>query len=169
MARHHGGIIMRAKSVGLWKLLLAGILALGVVDAARCQAPPQPPKDSEAIKAVLSAQQAAWNHGDILTFLKGYWNSPELTFSGPNGTVRGYDGVLDRYQKAYPDQQAMGELEFSGLEIRLMGRDAALVLGHWRLTRKVGDIGGVFTLVFERFPDGWRIIHDHTSSQKVTP
>lgn len=160
---------MHARSLGFLTLPLAVVLALGALDAAWRQQPPQQPKDSGAIKEVLLAQQAAWNRGDIATFLKGYWNSPELTFSGPNGTIRGYDGVLDRYQKAYPDKLAMGELEFSGLEIRMIGRDAALVLGHWRLTRKVGDLGGVFTLVFERFADGWRIIHDHTSTQKLTP
>ena len=60
----------------------------------------------------------------------------------------------------------MGELEFSGLEIRLLGADAAVVLGHWHLKRSIGDAEGVFTLVFERFPEGWRIIHDHTSAQK---
>jgi hypothetical protein len=65
---------------------------------------------SAAIAAVLTAQQAAWNRGDITTFLEGYWKSPELTFSGPNGTVRGYEGVLERYQKSYPDVQTMGEL-----------------------------------------------------------
>ena len=159
---------MHGRSLGFLALLLAGVLAPGAVNA-RCQDPPQPPKDSEAIKEVLSAQQAAWNRGDIPTFLKGYWNSPELTFSGPNGTIRGYNGVLDRYQKAYPDKLAMGELEFSGLEIRMIGRDAALVLGHWHLRRKAGDVGGVFTLIFERFADGWRIIHDHTSTEKLTP
>ena len=160
---------MNAKSICSSALLLAVVMAFGTANAARCQDPPQPAKDYDAIRAVLSAQQAAWNRGDIPAFLKGYWNSPELTFSGPNGTARGYDGVLDRYQKAYPDKQAMGELEFSGLEVRMLGRDAALVLGHWQLTRKVGDVGGVFSLIFQRFPDGWRIIHDHTSTQKLTP
>ncbi len=128
-----------------------------------------PDEQSEAIRAVLTTQQAAWNRGDIPAFLEGYWNSPELTFSGGDGIVRGYAGLLQRYRKSYPDRAAMGELDFSGLEIRILARDAALVLGHWHLKRAAGDAGGVFTLVFRRFPAGWRIIHDHTSAQKQTP
>ncbi len=127
-----------------------------------------PDEQSEAIRAVLNTQQAAWNRGDIPAFLEGYWNSPELTFSGGDGIVRGYAGLLDRYRTSYPDRAAMGELDFSGLEIRILAPDAALVLGHWHLKRAAGDGGGVFTLVFRRFPAGWRIIHDHTSAQKQT-
>ena len=123
----------------------------------------------QSIRAVLTAQQAAWNRGDIPAFLEGYWNSPELTFAGSDGIARGYDGVLARYRKNYPDRKAMGELKFSGLEIRPLGPDAALVLGHWHLQRQSDELAGVFTLVFERFPIGWRIIHDHTSAQKPTP
>jgi ketosteroid isomerase-like protein len=44
-----------------------------------------------------------------------------------------------------------------------LGPDAVLVLGHWHLTRTKGDVGGVFSLVWQRFPEGWRIVHDHTS------
>lgn len=120
--------------------------------------------DRAAINAVLKAQQAAWNRGDVDAFLKGYWESPELTFSGSSGVFRGYEGVLARYKKNYPDRAAMGELNFSDLEFRFLGSDAALVLGKWHLKRDVGDIGGVFTLVWQKFPEGWRIIHDHTSA-----
>lgn len=123
---------------------------------------------SSEIRTVLAAQQGAWNRGDIPAFLLGYWNSPELTFAGSEGIVRGYDGLLERYRKSYPDKAHMGELEFSQLEIRPLGSDAALVLGRWHLKREVGDAGGVFSLVFHRFPAGWRIIHDHTSAQKQT-
>jgi uncharacterized protein (TIGR02246 family) len=122
-----------------------------------------------SIRAVLDAQQAAWNRGDIPGFLEGYWNSPELTFAGSEGIVRGHDGLMARYRKSYPDKEAMGELDFSGLEIRSLGPEAALVLGHWHLKRKTGDVGGVFSLVFERISGNWRIIHDHTSAQKRTP
>jgi ketosteroid isomerase-like protein len=120
--------------------------------------------DRDAIRIVLNEQQAAWNRGDVDAFLMGYWRSPELTFSGSSGVSRGWDGVLTRYKKNYPDRAAMGELDFSELEFRFLGKDAALVLGKWHLKRQPGDIGGVFTLVWQRFPEGWKIIHDHTSA-----
>ncbi len=120
-------------------------------------------KDREAILAVLNAQQTAWNRGDVDTFLEGYWRSPELSFSGSSGITRGWEGVRERYKKRYADRTAMGQLEFSELEFHFLGPDATLVLGHWHLKREIGDIGGVFTLVWQRFPEGWKIIHDHTS------
>ncbi|HKW35485.1 MAG TPA: nuclear transport factor 2 family protein [Candidatus Acidoferrum sp.] len=120
--------------------------------------------DRAAINGVLKAQQAAWNRGDVDAFLIGYWQSPDLTFSGTNGVSRGWDGVLARYKKNYPNREAMGELNFSDLEFRFLGSDAALVLGKWHLKRDVGDIGGVFSLVWQKFPEGWKIIHDHTST-----
>src|ERR1700747_3071487 len=125
---------------------------------------------NQAIGTVLASQQAAWNRADIPAFLEsGYWNSPELTFAGSDGIVRGYDGLLERYRKQYPDKKTMGKLEFSDLEIRQLGPEAALVLGRWHLERQSDEVGGVFSLVFQRFPEGWRIIHDHTSTQKQTP
>jgi ketosteroid isomerase-like protein len=117
-----------------------------------------------AITAVMTAQQAAWNRGDVASFMKGYWDSPELTFSGSSGLTRGYQPVLERYRKNYPDQKAMGHLDFSELEVRQLGTDAALVLGRWHLKRDADELGGTFTLVFRKFPDGWKIIHDHTSA-----
>jgi ketosteroid isomerase-like protein len=119
--------------------------------------------DRVAITGVLTDQQEAWNRGDVDAFLQGYWRSPELTFSGSGGIARGWDGVLARYKEHYPDREAMGKLEFSALEFRFLGADAVLALGHWHLARQKGDVGGVFSLVFERLPEGWRIIHDHTS------
>lgn len=119
--------------------------------------------DRKAITAVLNAQQSAWNRGDVDAFLVGYWHSSELSFSGSSGVSRGWDGVLARYKKNYPDRAAMGQLDFSDLEFRFLGPDAALVLGHWHLKRE-NEVGGVFSLVWQRFPDGWKIIHDHTSA-----
>jgi len=120
--------------------------------------------DRAVITSVLTQQQAAWNRGDVTSFMQGYWNSPELTFAGSSGITRGWEPVLERYRKQYPDQAAMGHLEFSELEMRSLGPDAVLVLGRWHLTRNAGDLGGVYTLVFQRFADGWRIVHDHTSA-----
>jgi ketosteroid isomerase-like protein len=80
--------------------------------------------------------------------------------------TRGWQGLHDRYRRTYPDRAAMGRVSFSDLEIRLLGCDAALVLGRWRLDRERDTPGGVFTLVLRKFPEGWRIIHDHTSSDQ---
>lgn len=120
--------------------------------------------DPEAeIRAVLEAQVEAWNRGDVDAFMQGYWKSDKTKFVGSNGVLRGWQAVLDRYRRQYPDRQAMGRLTFSDLEIALLAQDAALVLGHWQLEREHDRPGGVFTLVFRKFPEGWRIIHDHTS------
>jgi uncharacterized protein (TIGR02246 family) len=119
--------------------------------------------DRAAIMAVLNQQVAAWNRGDIDAFLEGYWHSPELSFSGSNGVSRGWEQVREHYKKSYADRATMGQLDFSDLEFRFLGNDAALVLGHWHLKRDKGDVGGFFSLVWQRFPEGWRIIHDHTS------
>ena len=136
---------------------LATKYALGIVAGIR-------EADRVAIERVLSDQKAAWNRGDVDGFLVGYWHSPELTFSGSSGIARGWDAVLARYKRNYPDRAAMGQLDFSELEFRFLGPDAALVLGKWQLKRETGDLGGVFSLVWERFPQGWQIIHDHTSA-----
>ena len=120
-----------------------------------------------AIQKILMEQQSAWNRGHVKEFLQGYWHSPELTFSGSGGITRGWEEVLAHYQKNYPNAAAMGKLEFSDLEFRILGQDSALVLGKWHLTREKDELGGVFTLVWRKFPEGWQIIHDHTSL--VTP
>jgi ketosteroid isomerase-like protein len=156
---------MTKKSVVIC-LLLASILGAILVTAS---ARPQPAswKDSDtdraAILAVLTAQQSDWNKGNIRGFMDGYWNSSELTFAGTRGFTRGWQPVLARYEKSYADKAAMGTLDFSELEIRQLAPNAALVLGKWHLQRQAGDVGGIFTLVFQKFPEGWRIIHDHTT------
>ena len=150
----------------VFSLILASCLGAILVTAS---ARPQPASektgdtDRAAILAVLTAQQGDWNKGNIRGFMEGYWNSSELTFAGTRGFTRGWQPVLARYEKNYADKAAMGTLDFSELEIRQLGPDAALVLGRWHLQRQAGDVGGIFTLVFQKFPEGWRIIHDHTT------
>ena len=151
------------------RLVVAGaalvlLFAIGVRTGRQTKAADAREADKAAITAVLDRQQKAWNRGDVDAFLLGYWHSPELTFSGSSGVSRGWDGVMARYKKNYPDQAAMGHLDFSELEYRFLGPDAALVLGRWHLNRDKGDAGGVFSLVWQRLPEGWKIIHDHTSS-----
>jgi uncharacterized protein (TIGR02246 family) len=149
---------------------LISMVFVAFLGACACFASPaavKPADTRSAIQKTLREQQSAWNRGDVREFLNGYWHSPDLTFSGSGGITRGWDEVLARYRKNYPNAAAMGNLEFSDLEFRILGEDSALVLGKWHLTREKDQLGGVFTLVWQKFPEGWRIIHDHTSL--VTP
>jgi L-asparaginase / beta-aspartyl-peptidase len=154
---------IRSSVLGLAAFGLGLIAFCGLTLEARKNASAAPADAEAPIRELLAKQQAAWNAGDVDAFLLGYWDSDELTFSGSGGITRGFAGVRERYKKSYPDRQAMGELDFSHLEVRELGADAALVLGQWHLKRAKGDVGGVFSLVLQRFPQGWRIIHDHTS------
>jgi len=118
------------------------------------------------VRAVLEKQVASWNLGDIETFMTTYIDSPELTFSGKEGITRGYQPVLERYRKKYNSSEAMGSLKFSEIEARMLGAEAALVLGRFELTRSAaggGNASGRFTLVLRNTPKGWKIVHDHTS------
>ena len=117
------------------------------------------------IRAVLSAQVEAWNRGDVEAFMTGYAHSPDALFVGKE-VKRGYENVLERYRRDYPNSETMGKLRFSDLEVRLLGHDHASVLGRFHLNRDEaggGDATGIFTLLFERSASGWKIILDHTS------
>jgi beta-aspartyl-peptidase (threonine type) len=146
-------------------LTLLLVNSVGIAGNARAR-PPVSTGESE-IGQLLAQQASAWNRGDIAGFMAGYWKSPETTFAGAGGIQRGWQAVLDRYQREYPSREIMGTLTFSGLEIHVLSNDAAFVLGRWHLARASdsrGPAGGVFTLVLRRFPQGWRIVHDHTSA-----
>lgn len=120
--------------------------------------------DEEAIRKVLVDQVEAWNKGDIDSYMKGYWNSEETVFLSGGNITRGYREVLARYKKTYATKEKMGMLEFEELKVRMIGADAAIVSGIWRLIRKSDKPWGRFTLIVERKKEGWRITHDHTSS-----
>ena len=119
-----------------------------------------------AVEHVLRSQQDAWNHHDLDAFMAGYWNSPELTFFSGAKETSGWQATLDRYRAAYASPgHEMGTLEFSDLRIEMLGPEAAFVRGAWHLTMPDGKTPhGLFTLVFRKFPGGWKIVHDHTSA-----
>ena len=121
-------------------------------------------KSVDAIKAVINAQRDAWNRGDIQGYMDGYDKSDNTVFVSGDNVSRGWNTVLERYKKSYDSREKMGQLEFSDLEITLLSKDSAVVLGRWLLKRSGDEPHGRFTLIFKKTKSGWRIIHDHTSS-----
>lgn len=118
---------------------------------------------AKTLEAVLAKQAADWNNGDIESFMKGYWNSDNLTFSSGGKTERGWKATRERYLKGYPNREVMGKLSFSDLEVFSLGDSAALTLGRWKLDRKE-PVGGNFSLVWRKIAGEWLIVHDHTSA-----
>jgi ketosteroid isomerase-like protein len=145
--------------------LLISLLVTG--DRARAQdATGSYGNDARAIEKLLHKQQDAWNKHDLEGFMAGYWNSPELTFFSGAKEYDGWHAAMDRYLAKYGSPgHEMGKLEFSGLRVEVLGQDSAFVRGTWKLTMSDGKTpGGLFTLVFRKFPEGWKIVHDHTSA-----
>jgi uncharacterized protein (TIGR02246 family) len=127
---------------------------------------PTPTQDENkaTIRRVIEEQQIAWNHGDLEGFMDGYWRSRDTVFVSGDAVTRGWQTVHDRYKSRYSDRAKMGQLTFSDLEVRMFGYDGAFVFGRWQLDRASDKPHGRFTLIFRKTPDGWKIVHDHTSS-----
>lgn len=117
-----------------------------------------------AVRAVLESQQAAWNRGDVEGFMDGYAREDSTTFVSGESITRGWRTVLDRYSRAYDSREKMGTLEFSELELKPLSPLYITATGRWQLTRAGDTPHGRFTLIFRRTAAGWRIVHDHTSS-----
>ena len=120
--------------------------------------------DEIQIRAILAAQAASWNRGDIDGFMEGYWKNADLRFASGGTVVRGWQSTLLRYRDRYPDGAAMGELSFADLEVDLMSEDAAVVHGAWQLERETDAPSGLFTLVMREYAEGWVIVSDTTTS-----
>ena len=131
-----------------------------------CAEPEQASNSVAEIQSVLIAQQDAWNRGDIDAFMNGYARSASTMFVSEDELKRGWETVRARYQIKYSDRAKMGILSFSEIEVTMLSPDAAVVLGRWKLKRENDEPHGRFTLIFKRLPEGWRIVHDHTSAAK---
>lgn len=146
-------------------LLVCGWAGSGTIAGA------QPRGEEATIRAAIVAQAEAWNRGDVQAFMQTYEHSPETTFVGTN-IGKGYEKILERYQKNYTTREQMGTLTFNDVEVRMLpgscGKaEFAVVTGRFHLERsQKGEAkkdDGIFSLVWRKGPQGWKIVLDHTS------
>lgn len=135
------------------KLLLLGFLLLSISGFSQ----------RKEILEVMQKQQSAWNRGDIDGFMQGYWKNDSLLFIGSKGPNYGWQKTLENYKKSYPNREKMGILEFSDIQVKPLGKKYAQVFGKWKLKRTTDGPNGIYTLIFQKFRDGWKIISDHTN------
>jgi ketosteroid isomerase-like protein len=143
-------------------VLFVALMALAASTFLRAEDTPS----AQAIRAVLDKQVVDWNRGDLETFATGYKNSPNILFIGST-ISRGYAQMLDTYRKNYSTKEKMGKLNFSELEVQPLDEHFATVTGHFHLERTAaggGNADGHFLLVFEKTPDGWKVVRDDTTS-----
>ena len=115
------------------------------------------------ILKVMTDQQTAWNNGNIDGYMQGYWKNDSLLFIGSKGPTYGWQKTLDNYKKSYPNKEKMGILEFSDVQVKILGKKHAYVFGKWKLVRTNDSPNGIYTLIFQKFKNGWKIISDHTN------
>ena len=119
--------------------------------------------DIEAVKQALFTQQDAWNQGNIDAFMEGYWKSEQLQFIGASGPTYGWQTTLENYKKRYPDQAAMGQLEFEILNVDIRSKKVISLLGKYSLKRENDSPSGYFLLLWKKIKGKWLIVADHTS------
>lgn len=181
MSAHAAELNVRAKflrvallaNAGLFLLLLGGGAVL-LVTVARATGAHTPAADEKDIRAVLDAQVTAWNKGDLDGFMAGYWNDDNLTFISGGDITNGWKKTKERYEKRYKaDGKEMGKLTFSEIHVEAFSPNAAMLRGKFELTfEKEADpkkktAKGRFTLILRKFPDGWKVTHDHTSAEEA--
>jgi ketosteroid isomerase-like protein len=152
----------------MWRNSLSAVLLLAIIPLSiAAQSSKVNKRDAgiiAGVRAVLDAQRDAWNRGDLEGYMDGYSRSADTVFISGDNVTRGWQTVLDRYKKNYNSREKMGTLTFSDLEITPLGNDTALVLGRWQLERASDEPHGRFTLILRHTKQGWKIVHDHTSS-----
>lgn len=114
------------------------------------------------IQSILTSQKAAWNEKNIEGFMEDYWKSENFTFQSGNNRLHGWETLLNRYKQSYSGKN-WAELDFSDIQVKIIGKDYAFALGRYKLTSQDSSKEGLFTIILQRMPDGWKIIHDHSS------
>jgi ketosteroid isomerase-like protein len=153
--------------IGVVALLVLVASVLWAQTESAALPPSEKPAAEQQIRGVLNAQVEAWNRGDLEGYMAGYWNSPDLTFFSNATQTQGWQPTLERYKQRYQGAgHSMGTVSFPKLQVTILAPDAAFVRGEWHLQMADGkEPHGMFTLVLRRFPEGWRIVHDHSSGE----
>jgi len=144
----------------------------GLIVVAACAAPavqPVPLPDPAALTDTLTAQFTgsadAWNRGDLDAFVSDDARHQRTGFVSRGHVHHGYDWIRRNYAPQFAPGAARDSLRFEEFEVRPLTAAVALVTARYVLHRDGRTTAsGPFTLVMERGPDGWKILHDHTST-----
>jgi len=121
--------------------------------------------DIKSINDTLARMLDRWNAHDLDGYLSVYWNSPELLVIIQEEQYQGWQSLKAAYKSGYSDPNAMGFLEPSRIQIKLIRPDLATAVTWWTVSytaSKVRVVGNT-TTTFQKFSDGWKIVMEHSS------
>jgi ketosteroid isomerase-like protein len=148
-------------------------LALFCIAAHGCSFEVETDSDSDvqsAVENMLAESAVAWNEGRLDGFMDDYVESPGTTYIGGGGLLVGYEAIRDRYAPLFEPGSQRDSLRFEDVRVRRLAAIEAIATARWVLHRG-GEItgSGPFTLVLRHTSGGWKIIHDHSSSDPAPP
>ncbi len=154
-----------------WQLSICSLALAAALEPGLVCGDDEPDAAARQVRAVLNQQVDDWNKGNLDGFLTGYWKSPKVVFMSGGHRFDGFEAMRDRYHRRYKAEgKAMGQLAFSELELESLGPESVFARGRFSLTMPDGTKPtGLFTLIVRKFPDGWKIVHDHTSADEARP
>lgn len=150
-------------------MVLVAIVLAGCRGSVSPTTPPSPGTDSAALTRLISAQmdRAArdWNRGDLDEFLSDYAPESTTTFIDGRRARAGIGFIRENYAPRFASGARRDSLHFEELKVRGLSPTLALVTARFILQRGAEvTASGPFTLVMKRQPEGWKILHDHSSS-----
>jgi uncharacterized protein (TIGR02246 family) len=137
--------------------------------AALVLAASSPATERTAILHVVDRMEAAWNRGDFRGYMAGFKN-PDVVFVSGGKFQDGWQGTLDHYIRDYGgSEERRGKLHFYNMKVDVLGPDAAMLIGQYRLDRGSRITEGVNTRLFRKVHGRWLITVNHVSAYDVAP
>jgi uncharacterized protein (TIGR02246 family) len=123
--------------------------------------------EKQAILAVISRMEQAWNRGDFHGYMQGFAN-PDVIFVSRGEFQKDWQGTLDHYIRDYGgSSDTRGTLHFFDIRIELLGPDAAQLISRYRLDRPRNAQDGINTRLMRKRGDKWVIALNHVSSHQM--
>jgi uncharacterized protein (TIGR02246 family) len=121
--------------------------------------------DLKAINDLLVKMLERWNAHDIDGYLSVLWHSPQLLVILQAEQFQGWQSIYDSYKTGFQDPNAMGSIEPSRIQIKLVKPDMASAVTWWKVTFPTSKtrVVGNTTMSLQKFAEGWKIVLAHSS------
>src|SRR6185369_10080305 len=151
----------------------AVIVFVALVAACKVQPPREPgaavdaEAEKQAILAVISRMEVAWNRGDFRGYMEGFAN-PDVIFVSRGQFQKDWQGTLDHYILDYgTSEETRGKLHFFDIKIEILGPDAAQLISRYQLDRPKQPQDGINTRLMRKRAGKWVIALNHVSSREI--